>query len=244
MRNALIIARRELAALFVQPIAYVGAIMMTLVTGYLFALQLSVATQPGGGAPATVENILGTFTFLTLFAGPAITMRLLAEEQKSGTAEVLMTLPVRDGEVVLGKFLGALGFYLFMVALTLVYPLILLRFGNPDIGPLLSSYLGVILWGAAVLGIGILASALTENQIVAFFLSFGIILVLLLAGLAANLLVANPTLSTISLELSFNDHLNSFLAGLLTATDVLYYLLVTAVALFAAARVLESRRWR
>jgi ABC-2 type transport system permease protein len=119
-----------------------------------------------------------------------------------------------------------------------------LRFGNPDIGPLLSSYLGVILWGAAVLGIGILASALTENQIVAFFLSFGIILVLLLAGLAANLLVANPTLSTISLELSFNDHLNSFLAGLLTATDVLYYLLVTAVALFAAARVLESRRWR
>jgi ABC-2 type transport system permease protein len=247
MRNIWIVARRELGSLFVQPIAYIFAIALILITGYLFAGQLAnyaLSSQFGGGPPPTVEPILRTFTFLMLFAGPAITMRLLSEEQKSGTMELLMTLPLKDGQVVLGKFLAAFIFYLVVVVLTFMYPLALLRFGNPDIGPILTAYLGVILWGAALLAIGTLASALTENQIVAFMVAFGVILVLFLTGLLASFFTASPQLETILNEVSLDNHLNNLMTGLLTAADVLYYILVAAIALFAATRVLESRRWR
>lgn len=247
MRNTWIIARRELGAIFVQPIAYIVAIVFTFITGYLFAAQVTnyvINAQFGGAPPLTVGPLLLTFGFLMLFAAPAVTMRLLSEEQQSGTMELLMTLPVRDSQVVLGKFLAAMLFYLVIVSLTLIYPLVLLRFGNPDIGPLVTSYLGVILLGAALIGIGILASALSENQIVAFMLSFGLILVLYLAGIVADYFTAIPYVSTIFNELSLNSHQSNFAEGLLTATDVLYYLIITAVSLFAATRVLESRRWR
>jgi ABC-2 type transport system permease protein len=243
MRNIWIVARRELGALFVQPIAYVFAIFMTLVTGLLFSAQLSFPLFQGGPPPA-IAQIISTFSFLSIFAAPAITMRLLAEEQQTGTIELLMTLPVTDLQVVLGKFLAAFLFYASITALTLIYPIILLRFGNPDIGPMVSAYLGVLLWGAALLGIGILASALSENQINAFIIAFGIILLLYLTLIPAELFTVGPTMATILSELSLQNHLNNFLDGLITAKDVLYYLLVTAISLFAAARVLESRRWR
>jgi ABC-2 type transport system permease protein len=247
MRNVWIVARRELGALFVQPIAYIFAIALILITGYLFAGQLAnyaLSGQFGGGPPPTVDPIMRTFTFLMLFAGPAITMRLLSEEQKSGTMELLMTLPLKDGEVVLGKYLAAFVFYVVVVILTFMYPVALLRFGNPDIGPILTAYLGVFLWGAALLAIGVFASALTENQIVAFMVAFGIILLLFLTGLLATFFTASPQLENVFNELSLDSHLNNFMAGLVTAADVLYYVLITAIALFAAARVLESRRWQ
>jgi ABC-2 type transport system permease protein len=243
MRNVWIVARRELGALFVQPIAYVFAIFMTLVTGLLFSAQISFPLFQGGPPPG-IAQIISTFSFLSIFAAPAITMRLLAEEQQTGTIELLMTLPVTDLQVVLGKFLAAFLFYVTITALTLIYPIILLRFGNPDIGPMVSAYIGLLLWGAALLGIGILASALSENQINAFIIAFGIILLLYLTLIPAELFTVGPTTATILSELSLQNHLNNFLDGLITAKDVLYYLLVTAISLFAAARVLESRRWR
>lgn len=243
MRNVWIVARRELGAIFVQPIAYIFAIMMTLVTGLIFSAQISFPTAQGG-PPPDLTQILNTFTFLTIFAAPAITMRLLSEEQQTGTIELLMTLPVRDVEVVLGKFVAAFVFYATVVALTLIYPLILFRFGNPDVGPMISSYLGVLLWGASLLGIGILASSMSENQINAFMLAFGIILLLYLTMIPAQLFAVSPRISTILNELSLQTHLSNFMNGLITAKDVLYYLIITAVSLFAAARVLESRRWR
>lgn len=248
MRNVWIIAQRDLGAMFVQPIAYVFAIMLTLITGLIFAFIIGSYTlgQQFGqaGPPPTVGDILLTFSFLLIFAVPAITMRLLSEEQRSGTIELLMTLPVRDGEVVAGKFLAAFIYLLAIVALTLIYPIILIRFGNPDIGPVLTSYLGIILWGAGLIGVGVLASALTENQIVAFMTAFGINLFLYLSDALARFVDVNPTINTLFTELSFRAHLDNFMFGLLTATDILYYLAVTAVTLFAAARILESRRWR
>ena len=244
MGNIVIIARRDLGALFLQPIAYVFAATITLITGLLFAAQLSLAVLQPGGPPPDLAQILSTFTFLSIFIAPARTMRLLSEEQQTGTLELLMTLPVRDMEVILGKFLAAFLFYVCVVALTLIYPLILLRFGNPDVGPMLSSYLGVLLWGASILGIGLLASAMADNQINAFMLAFGIILLLYLTLIPAQLFAIGPTLATILNELSLQNHLNNFFNGLIVAKDVLYYLLVTAVSLFAAARILESRRWR
>lgn len=243
MRNIWFIARRELGAIFVQPIAYVFAAVVTLLTGIIFAAQISFPAFQGG-PPPTLINILSTFTFLLIFAAPAISMRLLAEEQQTGTIELLMTLPVRDMEVVLGKFLAAFLFYVLVVALTLIYPLILLRFGNPDIGPMVSSYLGVLLWGASLLAIGILASAMSENQINAFIVAFGITLVLFLSEIPAQFFTFGPNLSTIFSELSLQSHLDSFLSGLITVKDTLYFLVIISVSLFAAARLLESRRWR
>jgi ABC-2 type transport system permease protein len=250
MRNAWIIARRELGAIFLQPIAFFFIIAVVFFIGVLFAGQLTsyvfqAQTGGGGGPPPTVSDILSTFAFLAaLFVGPAITMRLLSEEQKSGTMELLMTMPVRDGEVVVGKFLAAFVFYACIVALTLVYPFVLLQFGNPDLGPIISSYLGLLLFGAAVLSLGTLTSTLSENQIVSFILAAIIILLLYVSSFFANLTTSVPTASTILTELSLSGHLSNFMTGLLTAKDVLYYVLITVVALFAATRILESRRWR
>ena len=244
MRNAWIVAQRELGAIFVQPIAYIFAIVITVITGVIFVAQItSLAVQPGSG-PVGVQNVMGTFTFLYIFAAPAITMRLLSEEQRSGTMELLMTLPVRDGEVIIGKFLAAFIFYIATTALTVIYPFILISFGNPDVGPILTAYLGVLLWGAGLLSIAIFASALTNNQLVAFILGFGLILALYLAFIPSLVFSDVTLVVNIFNELSFESHLGNFLNGLVLAKDVVYYVMITAIFLFASARVLESRRWR
>lgn len=243
MQNAWIIARRELGAIYVQPIAYIFSTVMLFITGIIFAFQIAAPTIQGGPPPA-ISNILLTFTFITVFTIPAITMRLLSEEQRSGTIEVLMTMPISDIEVVVGKFLAAFIFYASMIGLTLIYPLILLRFGNPDVGPMVAAYVGTLLWGASLIGIGTFASALTENQIVSLMLALGINLFLYLTSIPSQLLPPGSALSTIFTELSLQGHMSNFTSGLITATDVIYYLAITAITLFAAARTMESRRWR
>lgn len=249
MRNIWIIARRELGAIFLQPIAYFVIIPISLIVGSLFTSQLTsyvLQAQFGGQVPPpTIDSILGTFSFLVaLFVGPAITMRLLSEEVKSGTMELLMTMPVRDGEVVLGKFLAALIFYCCLLLLTLIYPFVLLQFGNPDPGPIFTAYIGVFLFGAATIGIGTFTSALFENQIVSFIVAAVIILLLYISSFFSGLFTNNPALSEFLTELSLSDHLNNFMSGLLTVKDGLYYILVAAIFLFAATRVIESKRWR
>jgi ABC-2 type transport system permease protein len=243
MLNTWIIARRELGAIFVQPIAYVFTIVMLFITGFIFAAQISFPVIQGG-PPPTVASILSTFTFLSIFTLPAVTMRLLSEEQQSGTIELLMTFPVRDMEVVIGKWLAGFIFYLFVLLFTLIYPFLLIRFGNPDMGPIISGYFGAILWGAALVGIGVLASAMSENQINALIIAAGINLVLYLMAIPADFFTVVPTLSTLFNEMSMQSQLSGFLSGLITVADILYYVIVAAIALFAAARVLESRRWR
>jgi len=248
MLNIWLIARRELGAIFIQPVAYVFTIAMLLFIGLIFAIQISVPVVQGGPVP-TMANILGTFTFITIFTLPAVTMRLLSEEQQSGTIELLMTYPVRDSEVVLGKWLAGFIFYVFITAFTLIYTFILVRFGNPDIGPLVTAYVGTLLFGATLVAVGVMTSAMSENQITAFIIATLINLLLYLAFIVADILdSALPEflgfLGTVVDELSLQTHFANFSSGLVTATDVLYFLIVSAVALFAAARILESRRWR
>lgn len=245
MQNAWIIARRELGAIFVQPIAYVFMAAMSLITGAIFAQQITFLAQGAqSGVTPNVADSLSTFAFLGVFAIPAITMRLVSEERQSGTVELLMTMPVTDGQVILGKFLAALILYVATTALTLIYPLVLLRFGNPDVGPMLTTYLMVVLWGSALISIGIFASTISTNQINAFMLSFAVILILYLLAFLSN----NPSLpervGIIMRELSLLSHQENFFSGVLTVKDTLYFVLVTAVFLFAAARFFESRRWR
>src|SRR5918912_272449 len=168
MGTALTIARRELGALFVSPIAYVVAAAFLALSGYLFSILLITSSQ------ATMTSLFQNVSFILLFVAPLLTMRLLADEQKQGTLELLLTAPVRDWEVVLGKFLAALALFGTILLCTLYYPLLIWRFGgNPDPGPILTGYLGMLLLAGAMFAIGTLASSLTENQIVAAVLAFG-----------------------------------------------------------------------
>ncbi len=248
MRNILTIAQRELTSLFTQPIAYIVAFVLVGLSGLIFIqgvagyVELSQLGQPVN--PPTVAGVLGFFTFATLFVAPALTMRTLAEERRSGTLELLMTLPVRDEEVVLGKFLGLWLYFLLILAFTLLYPLVLLRFGNPDMGPMLTIYLGVILGVGAMLAIGLFTSALTSNQLVAYILGFGLIFLLYLVALLNEALVTNDSVAEALRQLSYPDHLVPFAQGVLQVTDVVYFVGLTAVFLFAAVRVLESQRWK
>jgi ABC-2 type transport system permease protein len=244
MRNIWIITLRELGAIFVQPIAYIFAIAVIFITGWFFSAQVGQLVFQPGSAPVSPSPALQIYAALFVFVAPALTMRLLSEEQRSGTMELLMTLPVKDGEVVWGKFFATFIFYLATTAVTLVYPLILINFGNPDTGVMFASYLGILLAGAALIAIGILASSFTDSQLVAFFIAFALILILYLALIPATYFELSPTLSTIFTELSFDQHLVNFFGGLIVAKDVAYFVGITAVSLFAATRIIESRRWR
>jgi ABC-2 type transport system permease protein len=236
MRTAVTIARRELGALFVSPIAYVVAAAFLALSGYLFAIILITSSQ------ATLSELFQNVSFILLFVAPLLTMRLLADEQKQGTLELLLTAPVRDWEVVLGKFLAALGLFSAILLCTLVYPLFLWTIGGrPDIGPIVSGYLGLILITAAMLAIGTLTSSLTENQIVAAVLAFAILLFLWLIASAGNVATgASAVLSALSLP----SHYDDFTRGAINLEDVIYYLSLTIGALFIATRVLETRRYR
>lgn len=236
MRTALVIARREILAYFISPIAYMVSAVFLLIAGYLFSLILIQSQQ------ATMEGLFFNIMVVLIFVVPLLTMRLLADEQKTGTIEILLTAPVRDWEVVLGKYLAAMGMFGVMLACTLYFPFILWRVGGtPDWGPILTGYLGLILLTSAMIAIGTLTSAVTENQIVAAVLGFGILLLLWLIEAAGNIATGSATVLT---YLSLPAHYNDFARGAINLEDVVYYLSVTIAALFIATRMLETRRYR
>ncbi|MCC6419003.1 MAG: ABC transporter permease subunit, partial [Gemmataceae bacterium] len=173
--NTFAIAERELKAFFASTVAWVIAAAFMLISGFLFTVILLNSNE------ASIRFLISNLSVVFLFIAPFLTMRLLAEENRLGTVELLLTNPVRDVEVVLGKFLGVMGFILVMLALTLYFPALLFIFGNPDPGPIISGYLGVILQAGAFAGIGLAASSTTENQIVSAFLAFAVNLILWLS---------------------------------------------------------------
>ncbi len=240
MRNALIIARRELGAYFASPIAYVVIAAYLVVMGILFSLI--VAGRPG--AEASLRFVFGNMfsAIILIIVGPLLTMRLLAEEQRSGTIELLLTSPIRDWEVVLGKYLAGCVVFLAMLIPTLVYPLLIERFGNPDHGMFVTTYVGVTLLGMAILALGLLTSAVTQNQIVAAFLGLGLILVLTFTQFLAT--VVSGPLADVLTYLGLFSHFFDFLRGIIDTRDVVYYLSVTIGALFLTTQILGTRRWR
>jgi ABC-2 type transport system permease protein len=236
VRNTLAIAERELKAYFVSPIAYVLTALFLLISGYLFSVILLNTNE------ASLRYLVSNLSVIWLFITPALTMRLLAEEARSGTIELLLTNPVRDVEVVLGKYLGVLGLLLVMLAFTLYYPTLLFIFGNPDRGPMVAGYLGVILQAAAFLAVGLLASSLTQNQIVAAVLTFAILLIMWLSESVANF-IGKPA-GDVMRYLSVTSHSQDFARGVIDTTHVLYFLSVVAAALFLTFLSLQTRRWR
>ena len=237
MRNTFAIAMKESRAYFTTPTAYIVGAMFLVLTGIFFVNDI---TAPF--AEASVRGFINWASFFTLFLAPLITMRLLSEEQKMGTLELLLTSPVRDWEVVVGKYLAALSLYVVTIALTLYYVVLLYWFGDPDAGPIYSAYLGVILHGAAALAVGLLASSLTGNQIVSAVVGTAVLLTLSFIDEVADLV--SGTTQDVLLGLSMNDHLLDFRRGIIDTSNVAYFVSIAAVFIFLTIRSLETRRWR
>jgi ABC-2 type transport system permease protein len=243
MGNIWTIAKREYKHYFISPIAYVVAFILLLVLGYLFyANILSAVIQQS--AP-TVQIVISPLVTLLLFTIPAITMRTLAEEQRQGTLELLLTAPVRDWELVAGKWLGGFLFILSILLITWVYPAVLNQMVSPGIdqGVLLTGYLGLVLNVAALVAIGVAVSSFFSNQIAAFFVCLGIVLVFWMIGFPGQ--VSNGTAATLLRYLDMSEHFyNTFYQGIIELQDIVFYLSMTALALFVGTVSLEARRWR
>lgn len=250
MRNVGVIARRELAQYFTSPIAYLVAFAILMLTGFMFNTDLAarVGQRPPDGAA-----VLGAFGFFTVFFAPLLTMRLLAEESREGTLELLLTAPVRDGDIVLGKFLGAWIYYTIILGLTLTYQAIWLSITTArsyqiapelDIGPVISGYMGIWLFGGATLAVGLLFSAITENQVIAGFLSMSALFILWLGDFAGSV-IQNRAVAEAIRSLSLQSHYStSFLIGVIRFEDVVFFIGLIVAVIFVTTRLIESRRWR
>ena len=232
------IFKKDFGSYFHSPIAYIVVVVYLLVSGGLF---LPAFFNPQGMQEATMRPFFGLAPLLFAIFTPAITMRLLAEERSSGTVQILATLPVRDLDVVVGKFFAALGLVAVLLALTLPWAFTLELVGDPDWGPILGGYLGLLLMCGAYVAIGLMASAWTENQIIAFVLGFVICFAFFLMGkvlpLVPDALV--PLLEAVS----FDHHFQNIARGVVDSRNVIYFLSVTVFCLFVADQALERRKW-
>ncbi|MBI3931367.1 MAG: ABC transporter permease subunit [Chloroflexi bacterium] len=235
MRNTITIAGKEFKSYLASPMAYIVTGIFLIATGFFFSISPATYTE------TSINGFLQAGVILLLLFAPLLTMRLLAEERKLGTIELLLTAPVRDSEIILGKFLGGLGILTVMLGLTLYYPLLLIIFGDPDMGPIGAGYLGLLLLGYTALAIGIFTSSLTSNQIVAAVVAIGILLALYFVGFAASFLP--EALGEVIGYFSLSNYFPDFMRGIVDTRGIIYYLSITALFLFLAIRSLENSRW-
>jgi ABC-2 type transport system permease protein len=233
MRNALAIARRELGVYFNSPVAYIVVGVFLLISGYLYFSTVFLAGQ------SSLRSFFAVTPLLLVIFAPAITMRLVAEEVRSGTLELLTTMPVRDHEVVLGKFLAALALMATALGLTVFYAVTIAAVGDLDWGPVVGGYLGLLLVASALAAVGLATSTWTRNQIVAFILGLLIGLALWLADKVT--LFVPEALGRVLEYLSVDFHFRNIARGVVDSRDLLYYLSVCAVALFVAVRSMQRR---
>jgi ABC-2 type transport system permease protein len=236
MRNVMAIARREFSAYFNSPIAYIVAVVYITTGGYLFFKQLFIEGQ------ADMRPFFGLAPLLFLFIMPLLTMRLLAEEKREGTLELLLTMPVTDWQVVVGKYLASIGLIAVLLALTLTFPITVASLGPLDKGATFAAYIGMLLMCGAYAAIGLMASAFTRNQIVAVLIAFFISFALFLVGQLVQILP--PGFAPIANAVSITTRFQNIARGVLDTRDLLYYLSMIFGCLLIAEASLESRRWR
>lgn len=258
MRNVLTIAGRELRSIFVSPIAYVVMTGFLLLGGWFFFnllarfnLLVSMYSSFQGGAEAMQRLNVNEFVLAPLFHNlsvvlviliPMITMRGFAEEKRAGTYELLLTSPVATWEIVLGKFVGMVAFISVMVALTSIYGLILWIYGNPEVGIMISGYLGLLLLAITFVTIGLFASSLTENQIIAAVT--GLVMLLLLFVIAWPADSAGKTVGDVLRYVSVTEHFAGLVKGVIDSKSLVYFVTMIAGWLFLTQRSVESIRWR
>jgi ABC-2 type transport system permease protein len=257
MKNALTIAGKELASYFVQPVAYVVMTVFLLLGGFFFfsllrrfdlilqmyaAMQNPQVLQRLNLNQQVIEPLLHNLSIVLVILVPAITMRSFAEEKRSGTYELLLTAPVRTGEIVAGKFIAAAAFVVIMIVLAAIFPLILVVFGNPEIGVMASGYIGLALLAVAFVSIGLFTSSLTQNQIIAAISCFGVLLFLYVISWPAE--AGGSSFGGLLRYLSLPDHFSQMVTGIIDTKDLIYFLSLIFVALFLTQRSVESARWR
>jgi ABC-2 type transport system permease protein len=254
VRNVWIIWQKELRSYFVSPIAYLLLAMFAVIFGFFFwnivgyfvftgmESQMRGEMFPMNINEQVIRPLLSNVGVIGLFFIPMITMRLFSEEKRSGTIELLVTSPVRDGEIILGKWLAALSLYSVLLLLTALNFVFLFKYGNPDWKPLAIGYLGLLLQAGALLAIGMFISTLTKNQIIAGAATFGVCLLLWVLEWVSGYETA--TWAQVLSYISVVTHIGSFSKGLLDSKDAVYYVSLTFLGIFFTARSLESLRWR
>ncbi len=256
-RSIGLIYRRELGTYFSSYIAYVVISMFLLVTGYFFynlLASFSIISFQAQSNPmlarqhnllnineTVVRPLLGNISIVMLLMTPLLTMRLLAEERKSGTLELLRSYPVGDIDIVLGKYLACLTVFAAMIIPTLVYPALLMMLGDPEVMPILTGYLGLFLLGGTFLSLGLFTSSMTENQIIAASVSFGMLFCFWLMSYSVQF--ASAGLGKLIAYIAINEHLESMAKGVLDTADIVYYLGLIGLFLFLSLRSMESKQW-
>lgn len=235
MSNTMTIAGRQFRSYFNGAVAYIVLCLVMLALGFWFWKTFFLFNK------ATAREMFDALRGILAFAVPALTMGLLAEEKRTGTIELLITMPVKDSEVIVGKFLGVLGLFGVLLALTLPYPISVASLGPIEWGPVLSGYFGLFLQGAAMMAVGLMTSSYTDNQLIALFSALAITVPL--AFLHLLLPLVPTSLASVFEWLSFNYHFDAMARGVIDVRNVLYFLSLTAFSLMVAFRALESRRW-
>jgi ABC-2 type transport system permease protein len=257
MKNTLTIAGKELQGYFLQPVAYVVLTVFLLLGGWFFFSMLRQfdemvqLVQMMGQASSleqmnlntrVIDPLLHDLSIVLVIVMPALTMRLFAEEKRTGTYELLLTAPIRTGEIVAGKFIAAAAFTLIMVALAWIFPLILMLFGNPEVGVMFAGYLALALLALTFVAVGLFTSSLTSNQIIAAISSFGILILLYVISWPAE--AGGSLMWSILKYLSLPDHFSTMVRGVIDTSDLVFFLSAILLALFLTQRSVESARWR
>jgi ABC-2 type transport system permease protein len=256
MRNTLAIAQKELRSYFASPIGYIVLGFFALLYGWFYVTMLnyfvrqSMQVSQFGGQGAEAMNVnqvmlrplVQNVTILLLFLMPMVTMRSYAEEKRSGTIELLLTSPLSDLEIILGKFLGALSLWAMALAISLIHIAILFAFGRPEWKPIATAYLGLLLMGGCFISVGLLISSLTNNQIIAGMATFGVFLLLWVVNWIGSF--SGPTVDKITQYLSIIDHFDDFSKGIIDTSHLIYYISFISFGLFLTAKSVDSERWR
>ncbi|PKK83897.1 MAG: ABC transporter [candidate division Zixibacteria bacterium HGW-Zixibacteria-1] len=236
MHQILTLAKKEFRSYFDSPVAYVVITLFLLISGWQFSTTLFLSNS------ADLRTLFGIIRFILLFFIPALSMRLISEEKRLGTIELLMTLPIKDWQLVLGKFLAAYLLVIITILLTLIHYVTIAMMGEPDFGATVGGYLGLILVVGVYLAIGIFTSSLTQNQIVAFIASFAIIFVLFIFD---KVVIFFPGfIGNIIEYLSIDYHFNNVSRGVIDSRNLIYYASMIFVFLFLTVQSLESRKWK
>ena len=253
MGNIMALAQKELRAYFVSPIAYVVLGLFAVLFGVFYVSGLTVMVQLsmgqfGMGGPQLVNinefmirPLFGNTAIVLLFMLPMLTMRSYAEEKRSGTIELLLTSPLTDFQIIMGKYLGAMALYVLTLSLTFIHIGVLFWYGEPELAPVLSGYLGLLLMGGSFISIGLAISSMTKNQIVAGVGTFAILLLFWVINWLGD--SAGPTVQAVLAYLSILEHFDDFSKGVIDTTHVTYYLSFITLGLFLTAKSMDMERW-
>jgi ABC-2 type transport system permease protein len=256
MGNILAIAQKELKSYFASPIAYIVIGLWALLYGYVFAAILHFFVQQslqmnqfGMQGPQSmnvnqqlIRPLIQNTLILMLFLLPSLTMRAYSEEKRSGTIELLLTSPVTDFQIILGKFVGAMALFSVMLGVTLIHIALLFVYGHPEWKPILTAYIGLLLMGGCFISLGLFISSLTRNQIVAGMVTFAVFLLLWVITWIGS--AAGPQVEKVTNYLSIVDHYDDFGKGVLDTTHLIYYVSFITFGLFLTAKSVDSERWR